>query len=210
MVGDARDAVGRALERPAFHRAWADPRQAPSAAPSSCNRPSPRIRRGRDPGSADYRRRARGAFAPSRQFPRPWRREPRRAQRLFHRGATCPAVVVKALPAGPLPPGCLPKPRFRLLSMPIHAASRAIFVAFLALLFVFSTNRCAIAAAFPGEVEECCPNEKSSGDSERGLPCGGKDCAPCATLESGRASRLARSADDPCAGVDGRLTNLPS
>lgn len=62
---------------------------------------------------------------------------------------------------------------------------RAISVAILALLFVFSTNRCAIAAAFPAEVEECCPNEKSSGESERGLPCGGKDCAPCATLESG-------------------------
>lgn len=62
---------------------------------------------------------------------------------------------------------------------------RAIFVAFLALLFVFATNRCAIAAAFPGEVEECCPSEKPSGESERGLPCGGKDCAPCATLESG-------------------------
>lgn len=64
-------------------------------------------------------------------------------------------------------------------------ALRAIFVAILALLFVFSTNRCAIAAAFPAEVEECCSNENSSGESERGLPCGGNDCAPCATLESG-------------------------
>lgn len=62
---------------------------------------------------------------------------------------------------------------------------RAIFVAFLALLFVFSTNRCAIAAAFPGEVEECCPSETPPGESERGSPCGGNDCAPCATLESG-------------------------
>ncbi len=62
---------------------------------------------------------------------------------------------------------------------------RTIFAAFLALLFVSSTNRCAIAAAFPGEVEECCPGEESRGKSERGLPCGGKDCAPCATLESG-------------------------
>ncbi|MEQ1863003.1 MAG: hypothetical protein ABMA13_24030 [Chthoniobacteraceae bacterium] len=64
-------------------------------------------------------------------------------------------------------------------------ASRAILVAFLSLLFVFSTNRCAIAAAFPGEVEECCENERVPGDSERGLPCGGNECAPCATLESG-------------------------
>ncbi|MEO8353573.1 MAG: hypothetical protein ABI680_17730 [Chthoniobacteraceae bacterium] len=62
---------------------------------------------------------------------------------------------------------------------------RAIFVAFLALLFLFSTNRCVIAAAFPDEVEECCPGEISSGESERGLPCGGKDCVPCASLESG-------------------------
>ena len=64
-------------------------------------------------------------------------------------------------------------------------AVRAIFAAFLALLFVFSTNRCAIAAAFPGEVEDCCSSEQPLGESERGLPCGGKDCVPCATLESG-------------------------
>ncbi len=64
-------------------------------------------------------------------------------------------------------------------------AFRAISVVFLTLLFVFSTNRCKIAAAFPSEVEECCPGEKPAGDSERGLPCGGKDCVPCATLESG-------------------------
>ena len=62
---------------------------------------------------------------------------------------------------------------------------RAIFAAFLALVFVFSTNLCAIAAAFPDEVEVCCEDERVPGDSERGLPCGGKDCAPCATLESG-------------------------
>ncbi len=60
-----------------------------------------------------------------------------------------------------------------------------VFAIALALLFVVSTNRCAIAAAFPSEVEECCPGEKPTGESERGLPCGGKDCAPCATLESG-------------------------
>ena len=62
---------------------------------------------------------------------------------------------------------------------------RPIFFAFFAMLFVFSTNRCAIAAAFPGEVEECCENERAPGDSERGVPCGGEECAPCATLESG-------------------------
>ena len=60
-----------------------------------------------------------------------------------------------------------------------------IFAIALALVFVVSTNRCAIAAAFPAEVEECCPGEKSPGESERGLPCGGKGCLPCATLESG-------------------------
>jgi len=62
---------------------------------------------------------------------------------------------------------------------------RAILVVFFALLFVFSTNRCVIAAAFPAEIEECCENERVPGDSERGLPCGGRECAPCATLESG-------------------------
>ena len=63
--------------------------------------------------------------------------------------------------------------------------SRAICSLIFSLVFVVATNRCAIAAAFPDEVEECCPSEKPSGESERGLPCGGKDCAPCATLESG-------------------------
>lgn len=62
---------------------------------------------------------------------------------------------------------------------------RVFFALLLALLFVVSTNRCVIAAAFPSEVEECCPNEKLPGESERDLPCDGKDCASCATLESG-------------------------
>ena len=59
-----------------------------------------------------------------------------------------------------------------------------LFVAF-ALLFVVSTNRCVIAAAFPGEVQECCPDDQSSGKSGSDRPCNGKDCASCATLESG-------------------------
>jgi hypothetical protein len=79
----------------------------------------------------------------------------------------------------------LPKSGVWLLSKPIMRPFSVVFAIALALLFVFSTNRCAIAAAFPGEVEECCPGEKPTGESERGLPCGGKDCAPCATLESG-------------------------
>ena len=79
----------------------------------------------------------------------------------------------------------LPKSGVWLFSKPVMRPFSVVFAIALALLFVFSTNRCAIAAAFPGEIEECCPGEKSSGESERGLPCGGKDCAPCATLESG-------------------------
>ena len=59
-----------------------------------------------------------------------------------------------------------------------------LFVAF-ALLFVVSTNRCVIAAAFPGEVKECCPDDQSSGKSGSDRPCNGKDCESCATLESG-------------------------
>ena len=62
---------------------------------------------------------------------------------------------------------------------------RTILFVALALLFVVSTNRCVIAAAFPGEVKECCPDEQSSGKSEGDRPCDGTGCAPCATLESG-------------------------
>ena len=62
---------------------------------------------------------------------------------------------------------------------------RIFFALFLALLFVLGTNRCLIAAAFPGEVDKCCEQEHAPGDSDRGFPCDGKNCAPCATLESG-------------------------
>jgi hypothetical protein len=60
-------------------------------------------------------------------------------------------------------------------------ASRIIVVIWLCLLFVVSTNRCVIAAAFPAEIEECCPSEQK-GNSEGSSPCSGSDCAPCATL----------------------------
>ncbi len=85
----------------------------------------------------------------------------------------------------PIPRASLPKRALRLLSNSDMRPFRAILAIAFSLLFVFSTNRCAIAAAFPGEVEECCPGERAPGDSERGQPCGGKDCLPCATLESG-------------------------
>jgi hypothetical protein len=61
---------------------------------------------------------------------------------------------------------------------PIHA----ILVFCLALLFVGSTNRCAIAAAYPAEVEKCCAGEQAPADSDHGKPCGESGCAPCATL----------------------------
>ena len=64
-------------------------------------------------------------------------------------------------------------------------ALRAILIVSLAFLFVVSTNRCAIAAAFPGEVEKCCEQERAPGGSDRESPCDGKGCASCATLESG-------------------------
>lgn len=72
-----------------------------------------------------------------------------------------------------------------LLVTSLMQAFRAILTALLALLFVVSTNLCAIAAAFPGEIEECCEHEQAPGNSEHGLPCNGKECAPCLTLESG-------------------------
>lgn len=62
---------------------------------------------------------------------------------------------------------------------------RIIFVFFLGLLLALGTNRCLIAAAFPGEVEKCCEQERTPCESDRKSPCDGKDCAPCATLESG-------------------------
>lgn len=106
------------------------------------------------------------------------RPESRRSKRGFRMRthANAPSVLV---------PTRLQRRGSRLLNKKFMQPIRAIVVALLALLFVFSTNRCVIAAAFPAEVEECCPTEQPSRESERGLPCGGKDCLPCATLESG-------------------------
>ena len=61
--------------------------------------------------------------------------------------------------------------------------SRAIFSVVLALLWVPITNSCAIAASFPGMFPAACECER--GGEDEGQPCGGKDCSPCATLESG-------------------------
>lgn len=104
--------------------------------------------------------------------------------RQFPREKSFPVVVSRS--AHPISTAAhLPKARIRILSTASMRPLRAILAIAFAFLFVFSTNRCAIAAAFPGEVEECCPDEKSSGESERGLPCGSNGCQPCATLESG-------------------------
>ena len=62
---------------------------------------------------------------------------------------------------------------------------RAILAVFIALLIVFSTNRCVVAASVEGEVEHCCEAQTPGTESERGLPANGMDCAPCLTLESG-------------------------
>jgi len=63
--------------------------------------------------------------------------------------------------------------------------TRAIFVAFFALLFVVSTNSCALAAAYLEQGDPCCENERGPGSSQNEAPCESGDCAPCATLESG-------------------------
>ena len=81
--------------------------------------------------------------------------------------------------------GSLPTRVFRLFVTHFMRLPRIFFALVLALLFVLGTNRCLIAAAFPGEVEKCCEQERAPGDSSRELPCDGKDCASCATLESG-------------------------
>lgn len=79
----------------------------------------------------------------------------------------------------------LPKRRFGVSATLPMRLFRPISAALMAFVFVFSTNRCAIAAAFPIQVEECCPGENPSGDSEAGLTCSGNDCLQCATLDSG-------------------------
>ena len=78
----------------------------------------------------------------------------------------------------------LPNARLRVSTLRLMRLIRSTLAVFLTLSFVVATNRCAIAAAFP-EVEKCCEEERAPGDSDRGSPCDGKDCASCATLESG-------------------------
>lgn len=62
---------------------------------------------------------------------------------------------------------------------------RAIFAAVLAMLFLVSTNTCALASAFAGNGAACCEDEAGPGAPQDEAPCGGGCCAPCATLESG-------------------------
>ena len=79
----------------------------------------------------------------------------------------------------------LPRPELPSIHCAHMRFLRAILVVCFALLLVVGTNRCLIAAAFPGGVEKCCEQERPPGKSDRELPCDGKDCASCATLESG-------------------------
>lgn len=79
-------------------------------------------------------------------------------------------------------------------------ALRAIFFVCLSLLFVFSTNRCVIAAALPANVEECCPDEQAPGESDSGAPCSGRDCSLC-VLAVGGANVSAQGMLTVCAPV---------
>ena len=79
----------------------------------------------------------------------------------------------------------LPKRGVRLQSTPVMQPARTILVAFLGLLFVVSTNTCALAAAFLEKGDPCCENERVPGPAQDETPCRSGDCAPCATLESG-------------------------
>ena len=63
--------------------------------------------------------------------------------------------------------------------------ARTILVAFLGLLFVVSTNTCALAAAFLEKGDACCEKERGPGSSRDGVPCSSGDCAQCVTLETG-------------------------
>lgn len=61
---------------------------------------------------------------------------------------------------------------------------RSLLCILLALLWWPSANSCLIASVLPELMEPAC---ECGGDQEEneGLPCGTKDCTPCATLENG-------------------------
>ena len=61
---------------------------------------------------------------------------------------------------------------------------RSILCILLVLLWWPVTNSCLIASVLPELMEPACECGAEHGENE-GLPCGSKDCAPCATLESG-------------------------
>ena len=79
----------------------------------------------------------------------------------------------------------LPRQRAWLFKAHFMRLARAILVAFFALLFVVSTNTCALAAAFLEKGDPCCENERGPGSSRDGVPCGSGTCAQCVTLETG-------------------------
>ena len=79
----------------------------------------------------------------------------------------------------------LPKRGVQLPNVPFMLLVRATFAVFFALLFVASTNSCALAAAFLEKGDPCCENERVPGPAQDETPCRSGDCAPCATLESG-------------------------
>ena len=61
---------------------------------------------------------------------------------------------------------------------------RSILCILLALLWWPAANSCLIASSFPDLMQPAC---ECGGEHEEkgGLPCSGKDCTPCATLENG-------------------------
>lgn len=61
---------------------------------------------------------------------------------------------------------------------------RPIFTAIFVLLFVVSTNSCALAT-FLEKGDACCENESMPRQPGDQLPCRDGACAPCATLQSG-------------------------
>ena len=61
---------------------------------------------------------------------------------------------------------------------------RSILCILLALLWWPVTNSCLIASVLPELMEPACECGAEHGENE-GLPCGSKDCSPCATLENG-------------------------
>ena len=99
-------------------------------------------------------------------------RRQRHSSRIAWRFSTTPKAV------------CLPSPALLLVASVFMRLFRFNFCILLVLLWWPVTNSCLIASVLPEMMEPACECGGEQEENE-GLPCGTKDCAPCATLENG-------------------------